>query len=357
MAAILLFAVFGFSLAICVSTPIKPLDYQKIIRQGFATNWFKTGDPLSKYHDRNIHVGQDIHSKNFRNVRLRSRADLYSAPYNTADFSRFLNSLSTVVDECLEVGITPIVSWIHHEAEANATEEDRTNYVTWWKAVAKKLKNKGYRLSFNLFTELGIDERGRKKSISEESLRMRPDRYNNWTSEVVKAIRKTGGRNAERILILGSPAKTAQDLRLINPDIYRNDPYMLAEWHIYASGPNKKIGGQKYWKGDGTPDHKNGCDNVRVAIKQATDFTNSSNLHTYLGAWMPTDNKGGSLNENELVTGFFASELRKEKIPWSLNVLDRYYDTRKSRWLSGKQDVEGRLLNMSRVLENIQEEM
>ena len=298
MIAILSFAVFGFISGIGVSSPIKPSDYQKVIGQGFATNWFKTSEPLANYNDKNI---EDIHSKDFRNVRLRSRADLYSAPYNTSDFSRFLASLSSVVDKCLEVGIAPIVSWIHHEAEARATEGDRTNYVTWWTAVAKKLKNKDYRLSFNLFTELGIDGCGGKKSTCGESLRMRPDKYNRWTSEVVKAIRKTGGNNAKRILILGSPAKTAKDLRLINQSIYRNDPYMMAEWHMYASGPNKKIGGQKYWRGDGTPKNKNGRENARVAIKQATDFTKGSNILTYLGAWMPTDNKNGSLKETEVI--------------------------------------------------------
>ena len=356
MIAILSFAVFGFISGIGVSSPIKPSDYQKVIGQGFATNWFKTSEPLANYNDKNI---EDIHSKNFRNVRLRSRADLYSAPYNTSKFSRFLASLSSVVDKCLEVGIAPIVSWIHHEAEARATEGDRTNYVTWWTAVAKKLKNKDYRLSFNLFTELGIDGCGGKKSTCGESLRMRPDKYNRWTSEVVKAIRKTGGNNAKRILILGSPAKTAKDLCLINESIYRNDSYMMAEWHIYASGPNKKIGGQKYWRGDGTPKHKNGRENARVAIKQATDFTKGSNILTYLGAWMPTDNKNGSLNETEVIhfARFFACELRKENIPWSLNVLDRYYDTKKSEWLTGIQDVKGRFLNMSKVLENIREVM
>ena len=356
MIAILSFAVFGFISGIGVSSPIKPSDYQKVIGQGFATNWFKTSEPLANYNDKNI---EDIHSKNFRNMRLRSRADLYSAPYNTSKFSRFLASLSSVVDKCLEVGIAPIVSWIHHEAEARATEGDRTNYVTWWTAIAKKLKNKDYRLSFNLFTELGIDGCGGKKSTCGESLRMRPDKYNRWTSEVVKAIRKTGGNNAKRILILGSPAKTAKDLCLINESIYRNDSYMMAEWHIYASGPNKKIGGQKYWRGDGTPKHKNGRENARVAIKQATDFTKGSNILTYLGAWMPTDNKNGSLKETEVIhfARFFACELRKENIPWSLNVLDRYYDTKKSEWLTGIQDVKGRFLNMSKVLENIREVM
>ncbi|XP_078374697.1 uncharacterized protein LOC144658201 isoform X2 [Oculina patagonica] len=338
------------------SLPILPADYQKDIGQGFATNWFKTADPLSDYKDKNI---EDIYSKNFRNVRLRCRADLYSAPYNNPAFTEFLNSLTKVVDKCLEVGVAPIISWIHHHAEAYATDEDRQNYVSWWKAVATQLKDRDYRLSFNLFTELGIDECKGSTDSCNESLRMRPDKYNRWTSEVVAAIRATGEKNANRILILASPGKTAKDLDIIDQQIYQNDPYMMAEWHMYASGPNKKIGGQKYWSGDGTPDHENGRDNVRKAIKYATDFTKSSNLLTYLGAWMPTDNKDGSLTQSEVINfaRFFASELRKEKIPWSLNVLDRYYDTMGGKWITGKQDIKGRLIDMSKVLENIQDVM
>ena len=352
----LAFAVFCFVSTTRASLPISPADYQNATGQGFATNWFKTGDPLRKYNDKNI---EDIFSVGFRNVRLRCRADLYSAPYNKSEFNKFLSSLTKVVDKCLKVGVAPIISWIHHHAEAYATNKDRRNYVAWWTAVAKKLKNKDYRLSFNLFTELGIDGCGGDKKKCNESLRMRPDKYNLWTSEVVAAIRATGGKNAKRILILGSPGKTAKFLDKIDPDIYRNDSYMMAEWHIYASGPNKKIGGLKYWSGDGTPDQQNGRDNVRRAFQQAADFTKKRNLLTYLGAWMPTDNKDGSLDEKEVINfaRFFASTLRKEKIPWSLNVLDRYYKTKKSTWITGRQDVQGRLLNMSRVLKNIREVM
>ena len=35
-------------------------------------------------------------------------------------------------------------------SEAYATENDRTAYVSWWTAVARQLKNRDYRLSFNL---------------------------------------------------------------------------------------------------------------------------------------------------------------------------------------------------------------
>ena len=34
--------------------PFSPEEYQKLIGQGFATNWFKSKDPLSKYHAQNI---------------------------------------------------------------------------------------------------------------------------------------------------------------------------------------------------------------------------------------------------------------------------------------------------------------
>lgn len=339
-----------FEVVFSDATPLTPSVYQRTIAQGFATNWFKTLELLEKYNHKNI---KDIYERGFRNVRLRSRADLYSAPYNDTKFNWFLGNLTIVVDKCLETGVVPIISWIHHHAEAFASEADRQNYVTWWTKVADHLKNKDYRLGFNLFTELGIDGCG---SNCSESLRERPDKYNRWTSDVVTAIRATGGNNAKRILILGSPGKTAKDLHLINKTIYEKDAFIMAEWHIYASGPNKKEGGQKYWSGDGTGEGKK---NVNKAISYALEYTKNSKLLTYLGAWMPADNAGGSLKEEEVISfgQYFASQLGKENIPWSLNVLDRYYDTSKSEWITNMQDVSGRSLNMSKVLDKIKEVM
>ena len=85
-------------------------------------------------------------------------------------------------------------------------KEDFIAYVDWWTAVAKQLKDKDYRLSFNLFTELGKDT-CKRNNKSSESLRKKTHKYNIWTRNVTKAIRKTGGNNAQRILILGSPEK------------------------------------------------------------------------------------------------------------------------------------------------------
>ena len=89
----------------------------------------------------------------------------------------------------------------------------------------------------------------------------------------------TGGNNAKRILFLSSPGKTAVGLPKIDPEIYRNDSYLMAEWHIYASGPVKKPTSLKYWigSGDGTGVGK---ENVRIAIKNGTNFTENTGLLT-----------------------------------------------------------------------------
>ena len=93
----------------------------------------------------------------------KASADLYCPPYDNDNipFQWFLDKLEEVLDRCLEVGVAAIISWINHKAEAYATEEDRQNYIQWWTKVAQKLRRKDYRLSFNLFTELGTDECGR----------------------------------------------------------------------------------------------------------------------------------------------------------------------------------------------------
>ena len=326
------------------SNPISPSDYQKVIGQGFSTNYFKTLD-FSKYSKTNI---EHVAAKGFKNLRLRCRADL-----DGLDMTKFLKNLKTVVNDSLNLNVTPIISWIHHEAEANATDEARTEYLNWWTKVATKLRSFDYRLSFNLFTELGIDGCGNDCS---NSLRENTDKYNDWTKRVVNKIRNAGGKSDKRIIILGSPKKTAKDLNVIDENIYKDDDYMMAEWHIYASGPNKDVKNgkksQKYWTGNGTDV---GQTNVNQAITYATNFTKNHKLKTYLGAWMPWDNKGGALNQTEVTNfgKFFASRLKQEGIPWTMNVLDAFYDTSSSSWLTGTKDVKGASLNLIDVLDEM----
>ncbi|XP_075265375.1 uncharacterized protein LOC142357709, partial [Convolutriloba macropyga] len=150
--------------------------------------------------------------------------------------------------------------------------------------------------------ELGIDSCGDDCS---DSLREDTDEYNKWTHSVVRKIRSTGGKNEKRILILASPKKDGRGLELIDPDIYQNDNYMMAEWHIYASGPNKKYlsngkKGQKYWSGDGSDGGKDNVDTAFLYARQES-FTAETGLLTYLGAWMTQDEKEGALDQQETI--------------------------------------------------------
>jgi len=77
-----------------VTQPITASDYASILKQGFATNYFKVLPPGRKYRTQNI---QDIADRGFSNLRLRSRADLYTAPYESSpDFQDFLTKLEEV---------------------------------------------------------------------------------------------------------------------------------------------------------------------------------------------------------------------------------------------------------------------
>ena len=140
-----------------------------------------------------------------------------------------------MVDECIRVGVAPIISWENHQAEAYAIEEERQNYLLFWEKVATTLKDRNYHLSFNLFTELGVDLCQKDCDLS---LRTNSTKYSQWTSHVVSTIRAAGGNNANRILILGAPKKTSDGLDEIDENIYKNDDYMMIQWHEYASGPN-----------------------------------------------------------------------------------------------------------------------
>ena len=176
------------------SQPVTVTEYHKIIKEGFATNYFKFDKQLVKdfrYYPQNI---QDVYDRGFRNLRLRCRPEVYQKPYDGSDFTRFLDKLTEVVDKCIEVGVAPIISWENHKAEAYATEKEHELYLHWWGEVADKLKDRNYHLSFNLFTELGVDA---CRSDCGLSLRTNITKYNEWTAAVVRTIRTAEGKNAE----------------------------------------------------------------------------------------------------------------------------------------------------------------
>ena len=332
-----------------VSNPITPDDYAAYIAgKGFSTRYFKTWTPLDEYSTQNV---IDLVDNGFDNLRLRCNASRHDVTNETM-FDSFLSDLEQIVDDLLVNNATPIISWLNQQAEACAAERDRVNYVSWWTGVANRLKHKNYRLSFNLFTEIGREKICYSSNSNEENIRFNIDKYTQWTVDAKEAIRNSGGNNENRIIILTAPGKEARSLPDINSTIYADDDYLLAEWHLYASGPNKKEGSRKYWSGDGSEEDKQrAIDSVTPAV----EWTNETGIPTIQGAWMARDNKKGSLNQSEVEAfgKYYATLLKSHGIPWCMNSIDDFYDTANSEWITEIQTFQGASLNMSQLLEEI----
>lgn len=319
--------------------PLLVDELRRALGIGLATSWFKVDDPTRDYARDTVKA---VRARGFTNLRLRSRADVFGFAEDRLDLAsleRYLIAVERVVDDCLAEGVVPVVSWIHHKAEERARTVDGDNYVLFWTAVATRLRNKSHRLVFNLFTEIG-----------EGKLRTSPDTYNDWTRRAVRAIRTSGGLNQTRILILGAPGKTAKSLSSVDAAIYRGDPYMMVEWHLFASGPNHGEG-QKDWRGPTDPTSRA---NVDGPIAEALAFSKASGLQSYLGAWMPWDNIDGSLSqaEAESFADYFVAALKTAGIPWSLNELAHVYDQGARQW-AAQREAGGKVMLVPPILERV----
>ena len=109
---------------------------------------------------------------------------------------------------------------------------------------------------------------------------------------------------------------------------------MLAEYQFYASGPSNTKLGNRHWSGCGSEEDKQSVRNTNVpGAVWAVD-----NIPVYFGAWMANDNKDGSLDHEECEC-YFAEQLKEYNVPWPLNVLNKYYDSKNSEWIEGIQSI------------------
>eukprot|EP00050_Salpingoeca_kvevrii_P004231 m.246425 g.246425 ORF g.246425 m.246425 type:complete len:410 (+) comp10968_c1_seq1:838-2067(+) len=323
--------------AMSASAALTPLELSAQMGLGLSTSWFKSSKwSPEKYSTKFLAEAKE---RGLSHLRLRVRADIYGFKTDTYDKESMMNmldNLEMVVADCIEHGIVPVISWIHHEAEVNGRPEDGDNYVRWWRIVARRFMDAPFELTFNLFTELGVG-----------AVRDVPAIYNDWTKRAVSAIRGTGGNNEHRVIILGSPGKTSKNLYDVDTSILLNDLHLMVEWHIYASGPNKS-GGQKNWEGTGSEEERAAA---REHITTALEWGRMAGVLTYMGAWMPMDNIDGSLEQDEVeaFAKFFANELAAAGIPSTVNTDWHYYDETKQVW-PRRSVIGGRSIQVRRVL-------
>lgn len=124
---------------------------------------------------------------------------------------------------------TATTGWLRADTEAYNKYKER--YVKLWEQIANEFKDYGQRLVFESFNEM-LDKNGTWNSSTAEA----HETINKYNADFVATVRKTGGKNAYRNLILNtyaaSPQPAAiQDFKL--PD----DPvqgHLMVEVHSYA---------------------------------------------------------------------------------------------------------------------------
>jgi hypothetical protein len=309
-----------------LSAQITADGFQQMLGRGLATGWFKTS---STPYD--LQVVKDIKARGFDHVRVRVDAGIHNS--NAA-----LNSVADVTNTCVSEGLMVVISWVNHTAEDNASASDKADFLAFWSSLAEKLQNQEM-VAYNIFTELG----------NQSPIRNDISIYEDWVNDAKAAIRSY---NSQAIIIANAPGKTQKTLKDIPLSVYENDEYLLVEWHLYASGPNNK-GGQKNWEGCGSASDK---DNVTSMFATAMDWSNSTGVPTYYGAWMPWENNSdsgtGSLDQSEVecFAKFFLDEIEKTGIPSTLNAIQHVYDSENHVWYTNRT-IENVNLNMEIITE------
>lgn len=109
----------------------------------------------------------------------------------------WLDRVQQVVDWCVEEDLFIIIN-IHHEGDwlLNASKDYdgvMQRYNSLWTQIASRFENYNEKLIFESMNEIGFDDLGTKKGC---------ELISRMNEEFVKLIRNSGGRNAERYLLL-----------------------------------------------------------------------------------------------------------------------------------------------------------
>lgn len=297
------------------NSAILPKNYQTLLGKGMDVDWVKTGQGIGAYNKQTV---KDFKAIGLSHVRIRIK--------DNAD-DKLLKHLDKVVNDCLAENLIPIIAYQGAEFKGKPTEENLDKIVKWWKTVANYFKSKSHKVSFDLLIEVT------------EALNKEPEILNQLYEKTVAEIRKT---NPTRIIFISPIVRSApehlKDLKI--PTQHNN--YLMAEWHFYASGPDKSNEVKKWTTGTAAEKEL-----IRAKIRTAKEWQQKTGIYTWVGAWMPGNyNKGDeyTVAEQVVFANFVTCELTKNKIPFAFNSDVKFYDREKNKWLTDMKPVLDEIL-------------
>ena len=286
------------------SSNIAPNKYQDLLGVGIDVDWAKTEKGRKAY---NSIDPFNFKERGFSHVRIRVKDNVDTL---------LLRHLHRIVDDSLKVGLIPILAYQAKDFKMNPNRENMQKAVNWWSTVSKSFKGYSPKLSFDLIIEV-TDE-----------LNKNPEILNEFYEHTVSEIRKT---NPERNIFISPVMRSApENLHLLKIPS-KSNKHLLAEWHMYASGPSKN-NQKKIWT-TGTETEK---ELILSKIHSAQLWSQQNRIKTWVGAWMPGDyNRDDSYRISEQVhfASFVAEELKRAKIPFAINSDTKFYDRETHKWI------------------------
>jgi hypothetical protein len=283
---------------------IAPGDYQSLLGKGMDVDWVKTEKGAQFY---NKQIVKDFKLAGLSHVRIRIKDEANE---------KLLKQLDKVVKDCLNENLIPIIAYQGAEFKGKPTDENLKKTVLWWTKVAEFSKKYPAQVSFDLLIEVT------------EALNKEPEMLNRLYEKTVTEIRKT---NPKRIIFISPIVRSAPEYLQYLKIPSQHNNFLMAEWHFYASGPDKTNENKKWTTG--TEAEK---DLIRAKIRAAKEWSDKTGIRTWVGAWMPGNyNKGDeyTLAEQVVFANFVTCELTKNKIPFAFNSDVKFYDREKNKWI------------------------
>ncbi len=315
---------FGTSLG---SKPITAKEYVKILGVGINVDWMtfnKTNYYYFYWRNRGVNIPHIFRIRGFDNVRIRVGFDLTKDP-------NALKELKEIVNDCLKAGIVPVITYTAFDIRNNPTSPDAIkHFIEWWVTVANYFKGTSYLLSYDLV----IESSGKIKEY--------PQILNKIYNETIAAIRKI---DKYRIIIVTAPANISSPFSLKELKI-RWDPYIIAEWHIYAGGPCSKER-----KNMTVPFFNKRY--IKEATEAAVNWSKNTGIPVWMGAWRPNcypkritsyypdGAPRGYYTVGQILpfVNYMTQVLCKSHIPFDINADIRFFDIENLKWYGSQARI------------------
>jgi endoglucanase len=261
-----------------------------------------------------------IKDAGFSNIRVNLFPFSQMDSMNMID-PQWLKTLDWVIEKGLEANLMIILDLHEFNAMADNPEAKKEMFLSFWKQVAPRYKDKSDNVIFEL--------------LNEPNQKLTPEMWNKFLEEAVKIIRES---NPDRTLIIGpgnwNGIESLNTLRL--PE---NDRNIIVTVHFYYpmrfthqgaawAGEYKNLSGIKW---TGTPEEK---EEIESKLKVAADWSLKNERPIFLGEFGAYDK--GDMDSRARYTAFVARTAEKLGFCWAYWQFDSdfiVYNIDKESWV------------------------